>query len=345
MKRSRWFRFVSASIASLFLAGCSHGASSHEAPDGWHHPLSAPSVAGHAKEAVPAAVHSDAVLPSVSGAFADRAAISLPHAQPSGKFVVAPVTTGPGRAAQAGDVAVVNYTAKVWRTGKSLPGPYDKHGHPVVFAVGRGATLPAIDRAVAGHGAGSRVLVVAPPAAAYGKTGNTDWGVKGTDTVVFAVDILKVVPGSATVDGTQRTISDALPQVRMNARAGTAAITVPDRTPPKSLVTSRLIEGAGPEVKAGQTVVLQYSSTIWQTARGKDRARLFASSHADGHPLTVVIGRGNVLKGWDQSLVGQRAGSRLLLALPADLAYGAHPPKGVPAGATVVSVIDILAVI
>jgi FKBP-type peptidyl-prolyl cis-trans isomerase len=59
----------------------------------------------------------------------------------------------------------------------------------------------------------------------------------------------------------------------------------------------------------------------------------------------VVLGRGNVLKGWDKALVRQRVGSRLLLVLPGDLAYGPHPPKGVPVDATVIAVIDILATV
>ncbi|MFD0507036.1 FKBP-type peptidyl-prolyl cis-trans isomerase [Streptomyces chiangmaiensis] len=116
----------------------------------------------HAK-AVPAAVRTDAVLPTVSGQFGSPATISVPKSAPSGKFVVAPQTRGRGRSAHVGDVAVVRYTAKVWRTGKALPGSYDKGARPQVFAVGRGATLPALDRAVQGQRAGSRILVVAPP--------------------------------------------------------------------------------------------------------------------------------------------------------------------------------------
>jgi FKBP-type peptidyl-prolyl cis-trans isomerase len=135
-----------------------------------------------------------------------------------------------------------------------------------VFAVGRGATLPAVDRAVEGQRAGNRILVF-----------------------------------------------------------------------------KRLVDGTGPVVKAGQTVVLQHSSAAWEPARGKDKADLFLSSHGDGGPLPVVIGRGNVIAGWDCALVGQRVGSRFLEVIPAKLAFGPHPPKGLAPGATVISVLDILA--
>ncbi|MGW0882105.1 FKBP-type peptidyl-prolyl cis-trans isomerase [Streptomyces sp. NPDC002671] len=337
-------RFAALLIApALALVGCSSDHSSHQSrPDGYHRPLAAPSVPVHART-VPAAVHTDAVLPTVSGKFGSRATISVPKAAPSGKFVVAPQTPGRGRSAHTGDVAVVRYTAELWRTGKALPGSYDKGAHPQVFAVGRGATLPALDRAVQGGRAGSRVLVVAPPAAAYGKSGDARLKVTGKDTVVFAVDILNVIESRALVPGEQHSLSDGLPGVRMNQNDGTATLTVPDRAAPKGLVVKNLVDGSGPVVKAGQTLVLQHSSAAWEAARGKDEADLFLSSRKDGGPLSVVIGRGNVIAGWDRALAGRKVGSRILAVIPAKLAYGAHPPKGLAPGDTVVSVLDILA--
>lgn len=328
---------------ALVLVGCSSNDSSHQSrPDGWHRPLAAPSAPVQTKAAGPAVVRTDAVLPTVSGQFGRPATISVPKATPSGKFVVALQTLGRGISAHPGDVAVVRYTAKVWRTGKALPGSYGKGARPQVFAVGRGATLPALDRAVQGQRAGSRVLVVAPPAEAYGTTGSAQLHVTGKDTVVFAVDILNVIGAHAIVPGEQHSVSDALPEVHMNKGDGTATLTIPDQAAPKGLVVQRLVDGAGPVVKAGQTLVLQHSSAAWEPARGKDEVDLFLSSQADGGPLPVVIGRGNVIAGWDRALVGQRVGSRILAVIPAKLAYGLHPPKGLEPGATVISVLDIL---
>jgi FKBP-type peptidyl-prolyl cis-trans isomerase len=292
---------------------------------------------------VPIAVSSDALLPTVSGQFGTRANIAVPKAKPSGKFVVAPHVQGRGRVARVGDVAVVNYTAQLWRSGKALPGSYDKGARPQVFAVGRGGTLPALDKAVVGQHAGSRVLVVAPPAAAYGPTGSAQLGVSGTDTVVFVVDIMNVIGAHATVQGEERSVQDGLPEVRMNKDEGFASITVPDQAAPKRLVVQRLVEGAGPLVKSGQTVIIQHSSAAWEVSTDKDEADLFLSSYADGGPLAVVIGRGNVIAGWDRALVGQRVGTRVLAVIPASLAYGPHPPKGLAPGDTVITVLDILA--
>ncbi|WP_179382442.1 FKBP-type peptidyl-prolyl cis-trans isomerase [Streptomyces sp. SA15] len=286
-------------------------------------------------------MHSDAVLPAVSGTVGHEAAITIPKAKPSGKFVVAPLATGRGRKAGNDDVVVVDYTAKTWKSGNALPGTYGKEDAPKVFPVGEGAVIPALDRAVQGQRAGSRVLVVAPPAAAYGTTGNAGLGVSATETVVFVVDVVKVLAADAIVSGEQSSVSGELPEVQVSRSP--AAIAVPDAAAPRRLVSRTLVSGPGPKVKTGQTVVLQYSGAVWEGNRGKDRAALFDSSWAQHHPITVVIGRGNVLKGWDRALVGAKVGSRVLLVVPPGPGFGAQARKGIPGRSTLVFAVDILA--
>ena len=50
--------------------------------------------------------------------------------------------------------------------------------------------IPAWDEGLVGQTVGSQVLLVVPPDKGYGADGNPDIGVKGTDTMVFVVDIL-----------------------------------------------------------------------------------------------------------------------------------------------------------
>jgi FKBP-type peptidyl-prolyl cis-trans isomerase len=333
-------RLASSLLTSvILLTGCS-GNESSTAPIGDHRPLPAPS-ASVSRQPIPAVVHTDAVLPTVTGAVGRRADIKLPNANPSGRFVISTLMKGRGRTAEENDVVVVHYTAKSWKSGKSLPGTYDNAGAPKVFAVGRRAVIPALDRAVQGQRVGSRVLVVAPPAAAYGTTGNPGLDVSATDTVVFVVDVAKVIAADSVVTGRQRTVPENLPQVQAGGSAGTIA--VPDTAPPKRLVSRNLIDGSGATVKAGQTVVLQYSLAVWKASRGKDEAELIDSTWSQHGPISVVIGRGNVLEGWDKGLVGTKVGSRVLLVVPPDLGYGTQSLKGIPAYSTLVFVFDVLA--
>ena len=56
--------------------------------------------------------------------------------------------------------------------------------------IGVGQLVPGFDKGIVGQPVGSRVLLVLPPAEGYGKQGQAQAGIKGTDTLVFVVDIL-----------------------------------------------------------------------------------------------------------------------------------------------------------
>ncbi|MGR8012292.1 FKBP-type peptidyl-prolyl cis-trans isomerase [Streptomyces hypolithicus] len=283
----------------------------------------------------------DTVTPKVSGAFGERAKIGIPQARPSGKFVVSPLNAGKGAKVRQGDVVVINYTAKIWQGHSTLPDTYRQGARPLVFPVAKSAVIPALDRAVYGQQAGSRIMVVAPAAAAYGETGNAGLGVDGTDTVVFVVDIMRVIGAKSIIDGHQQPVPGDLP--RINAAHAAAQITVPDRAAPERLITRMLIPGTGPAVKAGQKVVFQYSGAVWAANRGEEQATIFDSSWSHGGATSVVLGRGNAIEGWDKGLMGTKVGSRVLLIVPPGQGYGSQPQKGIPAKSTLVFVIDVLA--
>lgn len=130
--------------------------------------------------------------------------------------------------------------------------------------------------------------------------------------------------------------SDALPKVE--GAAGTKpVVTMPQGAAPTQLVKSVLIAGTGADVKAGQQIKVQYIGQIWKTGA------VFDASWDRGQPIEFGIGTGQVIKGWDEGLVGQKIGSRVLLVIPPDKGYGAggRPPK-ILGTDTMVFVVDIL---
>ncbi|MFG2099497.1 FKBP-type peptidyl-prolyl cis-trans isomerase [Micromonospora echinaurantiaca] len=92
------------------------------------------------------------------------------------------------------------------------------------------------------------------------------------------------------------------------------------------LTVTPLIKGTGPAVQAGQTISTNYVGVFYKD--GKE----FDSSWEGGQPVSFAIGVGQVIKGWDQGLVGVTVGSRVQLDIPADLAYGNDSSGGRPAG-------------
>jgi FKBP-type peptidyl-prolyl cis-trans isomerase FkpA len=93
----------------------------------------------------------------------------------------------------------------------------------------------------------------------------------------------------------------------------------PDPGPAQLQVTDDVI-GKGPEAKAGDTLRVHYTGTLMNGTK-------FDSSRDRGTPFDFKLGTGGVVKGWDQGMVGMKAGGKRRLVLPQDLAYG---EKGSP---------------
>lgn len=91
---------------------------------------------------------------------------------------------------------------------------------------------------------------------------------------------------------------------------------------PKELVKEDVVVGTGPEAKDGDKVKVHYTGTLLS---GKQ----FDSSVGKA-PFSVEIGKGQVIKGWDQGLPGMRVGGKRKLTIPAELAYGANGQGDIP---------------
>ncbi|WP_377268355.1 FKBP-type peptidyl-prolyl cis-trans isomerase [Peterkaempfera sp. SMS 1(5)a] len=313
----------------LVITGCSS--------DGGSKTPSSPSPSASASaQPVPTPVSSASPMPTVSGTAGQKADITIPSGRPSGKFVVSTVTEGTGAVVRTSDWVTIDYSAKDWTTGKTVPSSYDKGQKPQLYQAGTGQLIPAFDSSVVGRKVGSRVLVVAPPAAAFGSKGSTALGVGPDDTLVFVVDILQSVPQDTVLTGHSIPPPAGMPQVKDNGKKA-ATITVPKgQAPPTTLKSAVLIKGNGPKVTSGQTIVAQYTGALWSTGQN------FDSSWDHGGATAFQIGTGNVIKGWDQGLVGQTVGSRVLLVIPPSLGYGDQAQDKIPAKSTLVFVIDIL---
>ncbi|MFG2003625.1 FKBP-type peptidyl-prolyl cis-trans isomerase [Spirillospora sp. NPDC048911] len=119
--------------------------------------------------------------------------ITVPKADAPGKLEVKTLIEGGGPALAKGDTAIVQYVGKLWRDGKTFDESWSK-GQPASFPIGTGGTVPGFDKGLTGAKVGSRVLLILPPKEGYGTKGNEQAGIKGTDTLVFVVDILGTLP-------------------------------------------------------------------------------------------------------------------------------------------------------
>jgi peptidylprolyl isomerase len=106
---------------------------------------------------------------------------------------------------------------------------------------------------------------------------------------------------------------------------------------PTKLETKDLVVGTGAEAKKGSTVYVNYVGSLW--TNGKE----FDSSWKRNEPFLFVIGTGEVIKGWDNGVVGMKVGGRRELRIPSEEAYGkiGNAPK-IPKNEALIFVVDLL---
>jgi FKBP-type peptidyl-prolyl cis-trans isomerase len=110
----------------------------------------------------------------------------------------------------------------------------------------------------------------------------------------------------------------------------------------KDLVTTRsglrykdLRVGEGKAAEAGDTVEVAYTGWLLD---GKQ-----FESNVGGAPLKFTIGKGEVIVGWDEGVVGMKVGGKRRLIIPSDLAYGpGGRPPAIPPGATLIFEVELL---
>ncbi len=107
---------------------------------------------------------------------------------------------------------------------------------------------------------------------------------------------------------------------------------------PTELQSVVMQQGNGAAAKSGDTVSVHYVGTLTD-------GKKFDSSRDRGQPFTFTLGKGMVIKGWDQGVVGMKVGEKRKLTIPGPLAYGAagHPPV-IPPNATLVFEIEMMSI-
>jgi FKBP-type peptidyl-prolyl cis-trans isomerase len=128
-------------------------------------------------------------LPTVSATTGKAPTITIPATKPPTTLQVKTLIKGTGPTVKKGQLIVVQYTGVNWRTKKVFDSSWSRSA-PFGVNIGEGQVLQGWDTGLVGQTVGSRVLLVIPPAEGYKSQGNSQAGIKGTDTLVFVVDII-----------------------------------------------------------------------------------------------------------------------------------------------------------
>ena len=98
--------------------------------------------------------------------------------------------------------------------------------------------------------------------------------------------------------------------------------------------------GTGAVAAAGKTCVMHYTGWLWTNGA---KGTKFDSSLDHGSPFSFGLGRGQVIKGWDEGVAGMKIGEKRKLTIPSDLGYGSRGAGGViPPNATLLFEVELL---
>ncbi|MDB4512146.1 FKBP-type peptidyl-prolyl cis-trans isomerase [Arenicella sp.] len=103
------------------------------------------------------------------------------------------------------------------------------------------------------------------------------------------------------------------------------------------LVIEQIEVGEGAEAKTGMRVKVHYTGRLTNGTK-------FDSSRDRNEPFEILLGAGQVIKGWDIGLQGMKPGGKRKLTIPADLAYGDRVQAEIPANSTLVFDVEMVSV-
>lgn len=247
----------------------------------------------------------------------------LTVAEPTVKMV----SEGDGERVKAGQTAELAYLAVDGNDGKTIEDAYANEPQPLELTEQLKSDNELIYNAFVGAKIGSHVAFAVPSNASGAAAASTQ-------LVVFKLVSAKdAAPVLEKPEGETVTPPAGLPTVKDNDQ-GIPEISVEGIAPPTELIAQDLIKGSGAAVKATDTLTVNYVGVNLS-----DGVK-FDSSFDRGEPASFPLN--GVIKGWTQGLEGKTVGSRVLLVIPQDLAYG-EAGQGEAKG-HLVFVVDILGV-
>ncbi|MFD5034951.1 FKBP-type peptidyl-prolyl cis-trans isomerase [Streptomyces sp. NPDC058220] len=275
-------------------------------------------------------------LPAISAGakFGQKPTLEKGKGTPPKELKVDVLSEGDGATVKKGDAIQVNYLGQSWDSDKPFDNSFDRK-QPFDLTLGAGMVIQGWDKGLEGQKVGSRVELGIPPELGYGAQGQGD--IKPNSTLVFVVDILKATQVPTTAKGTKVAQDNiALPKVGTNEDGKEPKVTIPKTDPPKKLVSSYVLESDGEVIKDSDTVVLNYAAYLW---KGQKQ---FDSTYKTGKTQTFPLPQ-LTLKGLKTGIVGKKVGSRILIVIPPDQAFGAQEQQGIPKNSTLVFAVDVLA--
>ncbi len=229
---------------------------------------------------------------------------------------------GTGATAANGNQLQVHYTGWL-RDGTRFESSRDR-GQPFPFTLGAGRVIKGWDEGIVGMKVGGVRKLIIPANLAYGEQGSPP-NIPPNAELTFEVELVAIT-GSQTASN----------QTTQQAQDQT--------TTPPTITTASGLKYIDERVGTGATAANGNQLRVHYTGYLANGTK-FESSRDTSTPFNFTLGIGQVIKGWDEGIVGMKVGGIRKLIIPANLAYGAtgSPPK-IPANADLTFDVELLSI-
>jgi peptidylprolyl isomerase len=213
------------------------------------------------------------------------------------------------RQPKPGDIVKVHYTGKL--TNDSIFDSSVKRGTPISFALGQGKVIKGWDEGIGYLHIGDKAVLTIPANLAYGE--KKMGPIPANSKLIFDIELIDVTEGAKPFDA-----------------KGKDTVSLPSGL--KYIIISK---GSGIKVVSGMNVSIHYTGYF-------EDGKIFDSSVERGEPIQIPIGKGKVIKGWDEGITKLNVGDKAKLFIPYNLAYGETARGTIPAKSNLVFDVEIL---
>ncbi len=282
-----------------------------------------------------------ASLVTASGAFGTPPRVDFPTPLRSETAQSAVIDAGEGDQITAGQIVDFQVSLFDGVSGELITqSAYDDEQAPLRRAAG--AEIDLLAESLPCATVGSRLAVTGTIEDVFGADAlDASLGLGNTDPVVLVFDVEAAYLGRAT--GTPQLGAAGIPAV-VTTPDGIPGVTIPDEAPSTELRAHTLVLGDGTPLAEGDRAVLHYTGLLWSSKT------IFDSSWDRDAPVTFTIASfeddpNGVVPGLAAGLIGKTVGSQVIVVIPPELGYPeGQSPATIPAGSTMVFVVDILGI-
>jgi len=188
---------------------------------------------------------------------------------------------------------------------------------------------------------GGKARLILPSQLAFGERGYKE--IPPYTTIIYDVQVLDV-KSKAEYEKVEASDKKKQEQKKVNAKKSEASLLqkylkdnkINAKPTASGLYYIEKVKGTGPQIKAGSKVSVHYTGTL---LNGK---KFDSSRDRGGKPFEFEVGKGSVIKGWDEGLTMMSKGGKAILIIPSSIAYGEQEMGGIPAYSTLVFDLEVV---